>query len=69
MKPEDAETCAKKLGIKIDNAGSYIGYYSNIHWLNTLYATNDEVVEGQTAYQRAVYVQGSVPIKVIAIAR
>ena len=58
MKSEDAEACAKKLGIKIDNAVSYIGYYSNIHWLNTLYSTNDEVVEGQTVYQRAVYVQG-----------
>ncbi|HIC9069681.1 hypothetical protein [Klebsiella michiganensis] len=31
MKSEDAEACAKKLGIKIDNAVSYIGYYSNIH--------------------------------------
>ncbi|EFD1056086.1 DUF2235 domain-containing protein [Escherichia coli] len=58
MKAEDAEACAKKLGKKIDNAGSYIGYYSNIHWLNTLYATNNEVIEGQTVYQRAVYVQG-----------
>lgn len=58
MKPEDAEACAKKIGKKLDNIGSYIGYYSNIHWLNTLYATNDEVVEGQTVYQRAVYVQG-----------
>ncbi|WP_338557315.1 DUF2235 domain-containing protein [Erwinia sp. E_sp_B01_3] len=58
MKTEDAEACAKKIGKKLDDAGSYIGYYSNIHWLNTLYVTNDQVIEGQTVYQRAAYVQG-----------
>ena len=58
MKQEDAEACAKKLGKSVDSAGSYLGYYSNIHWLNTLYITNDQVIEEQTVYQRAAYVQG-----------
>lgn len=58
MKAEDAKACARKLGWNVSSAGSYIGYYSNIHWLNTLYATDDEVIEGQAVYQRAVYVQG-----------
>lgn len=58
MKPEDAEACARKLNKNLDSAASYIGYYSNIHWLNTLYVTNDEIQEEQTVYQRAVYIQG-----------
>ena len=58
MEPEDAEACAKILNKKLGNAGSYIGYYSNIHWLEKLYIIDDEVIEGQNVYQRAAYVQG-----------
>ncbi|AVF37523.1 T6SS phospholipase effector Tle1-like catalytic domain-containing protein [Rahnella sikkimica] len=36
----------------------YLGYYSNIHWLNTLYSIDDEIAEEQLLYQRAVYIQG-----------
>lgn len=55
---EDAASCAEKLGIDVDHAGSYLGYYSNIHWLNTLYVTDEEIKGEKTSYQIAIYVQG-----------
>ncbi|WKZ90776.1 DUF2235 domain-containing protein [Chimaeribacter arupi] len=55
---EDAESCAQKLDIDMDHAGSYLGYYSNIHWLNTLYETDEEIKAEKYNYQVAVYVQG-----------
>lgn len=58
IKKEDIELCIKKLGKSMSGAGSYLGYYSNIHWLNKLYSIDDEVTEGQSLYQRAIYVQG-----------
>ncbi len=58
MKEEDAEACVRKLHKNLDSGASYLGYYSNIHWLNTLYTTHDVVQEGQSSYQRAVYIQG-----------
>ncbi|KAB8310446.1 DUF2235 domain-containing protein [Rouxiella chamberiensis] len=58
MNTEDAASCAQKLGKSGNGAGSYLGYYSNIHWLNTLYSIDDEIVEEQLLYQRAVYIQG-----------
>lgn len=38
------------------SAGSYLGYYSNVHWLHTLYATNLPIDSGQG--QSAIYVEG-----------
>ncbi|CCK06855.1 DUF2235 domain-containing protein [Cronobacter sakazakii] len=58
MKKEDAELCYQKLSMGALSSSSYMGYYSNIHWLNTLYVKDDKVIKGQTLYQRAVYVQG-----------
>ncbi|AKP33033.1 T6SS phospholipase effector Tle1-like catalytic domain-containing protein [Yersinia aleksiciae] len=58
MSTDDAKSCVKKLNKSSDGAGSYLGYYSNIHWLNTLYSIDDDIVEEQSLYQRAVYVQG-----------
>lgn len=58
MKTEDAVSCVEKLGKSGNGAGSYLGYYSNVHWLNTLYTTNDKINECQDNYQRAIYIQG-----------
>ncbi|WP_233423436.1 T6SS phospholipase effector Tle1-like catalytic domain-containing protein [Enterobacter asburiae] len=58
LKKEDLELCTKKLGMSTDGSNSYMGYYSNIHWLNTLYSIDDEIVEDKYQFQRAVYVQG-----------
>jgi hypothetical protein len=37
-------------------AGSYLGYYTNVHWLNTLYTTSLPVDGDQGQY--AVYIEG-----------
>ncbi|MEG1212322.1 MAG: DUF2235 domain-containing protein [Leclercia sp.] len=37
-------------------AGSYIGYYSNVHWLNTLY--DQEIRPDTGAGQHAIYIEG-----------
>lgn len=58
LKKEDLELCTKKLGMSVNGSSSFMGYYSNIHWLNTLYSIDDEVVEDKTQFQRAVYIQG-----------
>jgi len=58
LKKEDLELCTKKLGMSTNGNGSYMGYYSNVHWLNTLYSIDDEIVEEKSLFQRAVYVQG-----------
>lgn len=54
----DAVSCTRKLDMSSNGAGSYLGYYSNIHWLNTLYSVDDELALDQSVYQRAIYVQG-----------
>ncbi|WP_421595351.1 T6SS phospholipase effector Tle1-like catalytic domain-containing protein [Rahnella sp. PD4] len=58
MKTEDAVSCVEKLGKSGNGAGSYLGYYSNLHWLNTLYIVDDEITNEQLLYQRAIYIQG-----------
>ncbi|ELY2743047.1 DUF2235 domain-containing protein [Cronobacter turicensis] len=58
LKKEDADLCYQKLSMSALNSSSYMGYYSNIHWLNTLYVRDDKIIGGKTLYQRAVYVQG-----------
>lgn len=58
MSTDDAQSCVKKLNKSSNGAGSYLGYYSNIHWLNTLYSVDNEIIEEQSLYQRAVYIQG-----------
>ncbi|MDY1039356.1 DUF2235 domain-containing protein, partial [Lelliottia sp. CFBP8978] len=40
---EDAESCSRKLDMSDNGAGSYLGYYSNIHWLNTLYSVDAQI--------------------------
>lgn len=55
---EDAETCARKLNKSSNGVGSYLGYYSNIHWLNTLYSIDNEISEDKELFQRAIYIQG-----------
>ncbi|WP_312972627.1 DUF2235 domain-containing protein [Atlantibacter sp.] len=58
LKKEDLELCTQKLGMSVNGNGSYMGYYSNIHWLNTLYSIDDDIVEDKSLFQRAVYIQG-----------
>lgn len=59
MSAGDADACLKKLhkgGMGDDS--SYGGYYSNIHWLNTLYTTDDKISADKNLYQMAIYVEG-----------
>ncbi|MGX5109792.1 type VI secretion system tube protein TssD [Enterobacter cloacae] len=57
----DAETilarnASEKMGIRGIGAGSYLGYYTNIHWLNELYVQR---FPPESRYvQDAVYVEG-----------
>ncbi|MNS53747.1 hypothetical protein D3C72_865110 [compost metagenome] len=48
-----ARTAEEKMGI---SGTSYIGGYTNIHWLNTLYKTDIPIDTGQV--QAAIYVEG-----------
>ncbi|MBW1253946.1 phospholipase effector Tle1 domain-containing protein [Pantoea allii] len=43
-------------GVSGTAAGSYIGYYSNVHWLYTLY--NPEIKTDTGAGQYAIYIEG-----------
>lgn len=58
VKEVDAESCTRKLGMSSNGAGSYLGYYSNIHWLNTLYVLDGQVTLDKTLYQQAIYIEG-----------
>jgi len=58
LNSEDVESCINKLDISSNGAGSYLGYYSNIHWLNALYTQDNIISTNKSQYQRAVYVQG-----------
>lgn len=51
-----ARTAEEKMGISGTGATSYIGDYTNIHWLNTLYKADIPVESGQV--QAAIYVEG-----------
>lgn len=49
--------CAREnFGVSGSSANSYIGYYTNIHWLSKLY--NSRVTEDSPYVQRAVYIDG-----------
>lgn len=59
--PEDSEALAawkqaarQESGLRESVIGSHIGYYTNIHWLNTLYAT--DLADGQV--QQNLYIDG-----------
>lgn len=57
----DAETilarnASEKMGISGIGAGSYLGYYTNIHWLNELYEQN--FLPDSSYIQGAIYVEG-----------
>ena len=51
-----ARTAEEKMGVSGTSATSYIGGYTNIHWLNTLYKTDIPIDTGQV--QAAIYVEG-----------
>lgn len=55
---ESAQTqCVKlKLGHSGTAAGSHLGYYTNVHWLFTLY--NDELTAASGSGQEAIYIEG-----------
>ncbi|QLK59981.1 type VI secretion protein [Enterobacteriaceae bacterium Kacie_13] len=61
LSDKDAKTiliqCGRnKMGISGFGAGSYTGYYTNVHWLNTLYKVDLPAESG--AAQQAIYVEG-----------
>lgn len=51
-----ARNASEKMGISGIGAGSYLGYYTNIHWLNELYEQNFQ--SDGNYIQSAVYVEG-----------
>lgn len=58
---KDAQSCEDFLeAINKDSLsnGSYRGYYSNIHWLNTLYLPDQALKEEQTSAQIKTYISG-----------
>ncbi|WP_299998732.1 DUF2235 domain-containing protein [uncultured Cedecea sp.] len=58
---KDAQSCEDFLNAinkdRISN-GSYRGYYSNIHWLNTLYLPDQALTEDQVSAQIKTYISG-----------
>ncbi|WP_425430206.1 T6SS phospholipase effector Tle1-like catalytic domain-containing protein [Cedecea neteri] len=51
------EQCIRlKRGVSGTAAGGYLGYYSNVHWLHTLY--NPEIKPDTGAGQYAIYIEG-----------
>lgn len=58
---EDAKSCSdfqQEMNGDSIGSGSYKGYYSNIHWLNTLYKPNQKLEEDQTEAQIKTYISG-----------
>lgn len=58
---KDAQSCEDFLkAINKDSIsnGSYRGYYSNIHWLNTLYLPDQALTEDQMSAQIKTYISG-----------
>ncbi|KNC95090.1 PAAR domain-containing protein [Trabulsiella odontotermitis] len=52
------EKCAEEeFDVSGNGATSYTGYYTNIHWLNTLYKTTFS--EGSPDIQQAIYIDGT----------
>jgi len=51
------EQCVRlNRGVSGTAAGSYIGYYSNVHWLNTLY--KQDITPDTGSGQYAIYIEG-----------
>ncbi len=58
MNEADAQSCMKHLKMSSVGASSYLNYYSNIHWLNTLYIQDDELSKDTKNFQGSLYVTG-----------
>ncbi len=58
---KDAQSCEEFLDEMNKNSisnGSYKGYFSNIHWLNTLYLPDQTLADDQTSAQIKTYISG-----------
>ncbi|MER0235916.1 T6SS phospholipase effector Tle1-like catalytic domain-containing protein [Enterobacter hormaechei] len=53
-----SEKCIAKKGYRGTRASSYLGYYTNIHLLNTLYQQDEQIEDNVVEAQRAVYIEG-----------
>ncbi|MBD8213527.1 phospholipase effector Tle1 domain-containing protein [Erwinia persicina] len=51
-----AQCVRLKYGLSGTSAGSHLGYYTNVHWLNTLYKQNIPPSDGVGQY--AIYIEG-----------
>lgn len=58
MNSADTQSCMRKLKMGSIGAGSYLNYYSNIHWLNTLYIQDEDLSDDKEVFQCSVYVSG-----------
>lgn len=52
------EVCLKKKGVDGFITDSYMGYYTNVHWLHLLYKKDRGVAEQDLEAQIAVYISG-----------
>ncbi len=50
------QSAQRNMGVSGIGSGSYIGYHTNIHWLNTLYKQSFSTESGHA--QRALYIEG-----------
>ncbi|MBS0857621.1 MULTISPECIES: DUF2235 domain-containing protein [unclassified Tatumella] len=58
---KEAQSCedfSKAINKDSISNGSYRGYYSNIHWLNTLYIADQTLSDDQTGAQIQTYISG-----------
>ncbi|TQI81192.1 putative alpha/beta hydrolase family protein DUF2235 [Serratia fonticola] len=58
MNSADAQSCMRKLKMGSIGAGSYLNYYTNIHWLSTLYIQDEDLSDDKEIFQGSVYVSG-----------
>lgn len=58
MNEADAQSCMKHLKMSSVGASSYLNYYTNIHWLNSLYQRDNGFTESKNTYQRSIYTSG-----------
>lgn len=52
------EKCMAKKGYRDSAATSYLGYFTNIHWLNGLYKQDEKIPGNAMKAQRKVYIEG-----------
>ena len=53
-----SEKCIAKKGYRDTAASSYLGYFTNIYWLSSLYQQDEQIEDDVLEAQRAIYIEG-----------